>query len=59
MENIVFKGLKPCSTTVTAYCENCGEPIKKYLQEKCTACGTSFDWTTASDSTKWVSSIGE
>ena len=42
--NITLKGLHPNSTTVTAYCKNCGAPIKDYMQIRCDLCNTELVW---------------
>jgi len=39
-----FKGLHPNSTTVSAYCSNCGASIRSHLQHKCDSCGYILHW---------------
>ena len=40
----VFRGSKPRSTTVCAYCPKCDANLKDYLQPKCENCGWDIDW---------------
>ena len=39
-----FRGIKPFSTTVFAYCPKCDAIIKDFKQPKCDACGWELDW---------------
>lgn len=40
----VFRGSKPNSTTVCAYCPKCDTEIKEYRQKKCDKCGWEIYW---------------
>ena len=40
----IFKGLKPNSTTRSAYCPKCDAVIRSYRQVKCEKCGLELEW---------------
>lgn len=41
----ILKGLRPQSSTVSAYCPKCDKIITHFFQEQCESCGLKLDWS--------------